>query len=895
MADVKDLLIRMSLDSSTFKRNIQDAKSELRTLKAEYKAVASSDDIGKAGASLLKNLQEQKTAAEALVTQYDKGIESLRRQLDQATPGSQKAQQLTKQIQQLEKGLADARTQVNGLQQDIDGVTLDNFISKAESVASTFMSLKLGFGDLLDGFGDAADSADSAFVSREAAFTQATKNVEDIHQTQEDLDALNRSLRTMTTVIPQTYQDLSALMGVGATLGVPYENLEEFTRVMAKLNVATNVQGETGAQLLAQLLNITEKDYGNVDRAGAALTALGNNSATTEQAILEMAQRAATGLSAVGMGLDDILALSAAINSVGINAEAGGSSVSKLAVKMDEAAKVGAENISMLLGAYGGGGDFSSIYELYAFLDSQPSATGWKSYADSLGMTMADTKKLMNSALAAERFSQAMGMTVDEFAAGWNQDAASQMLSFFRTLGGMDGTEAGENMLWTMDQLGITEIRQSNMVRALAGNWELYARMLGIGREAYEENIALDNEAQRAFSTTESQRIMNANKQENAMEAMGKTVTAMRQPFDDFFADMKQGFAEMPELVQAFAAGTAEALGTLGDALKTAGDLSYSVVSIANAVKGLESTAVGRNLLIKMGLMSKAVAGGAGAALILGGTAALGNAIDTAGTERQFGALNRVEENYLDYMQQTADERTARMQEMMNRFYEGVLDFEAEDDEMRDRTQIMKAAFRQYANELLEAAPDLDFWKLLPREIDLSNGLDPAEIENIISRMDMASDWMDLGNEAVTSLAQGIKDREAEAQSAATDMGAAIPAGMAEGIYANIDQAVAAAEAMAAQVEEAMRVDLDIHSPSGVARSLGAYFAEGFAQGLEGGVARVERSMDRLASAVTPRLDGSGNPVSRNVNVTLALDGRTLAQSLAPLMDTALGDLNWDM
>ena len=41
MANVRDLLIRMSLDTATFKRNIADAKGELRTLKSEFKAVSS--------------------------------------------------------------------------------------------------------------------------------------------------------------------------------------------------------------------------------------------------------------------------------------------------------------------------------------------------------------------------------------------------------------------------------------------------------------------------------------------------------------------------------------------------------------------------------------------------------------------------------------------------------------------------------------------------------------------------------------------------------------------------------------------------------------------------------------------------------------------------------------
>ena len=429
MADVRDLLIRMTLDTSTFKTNIADAKRELKTLKSEYRAISASDDIGQGGEKLLSNLREQKTAAEALVKEYQTGIEEIRAKLNTVPAGSQAASQMQSQVQTLEDGLANAQAQVATLQSQIDGIRLDTFITHAETVASTLSNLRLGLGEVFDAAGRAADSADTANVSREAAFTSATKNVEDTHQTQADLDALNDGLREMTTRIPQTYQELAALLEAGATLGVAYDDLTKFTEVMAKLNVATNVDGKGGAMGMAQFVNITEKDYANIDRLGSTLVELGNNSATTEQNILDMAQNAATGLNAVGMSAQDILAVSAALNSVGIEAQAGGSAVSRLAIEMDKAAK-------------------------------------------------ADPEK-------AAKFGAAMGQTAEEFSRAWNEDSASQMLAFFRALGEMDGSE-GENMLLWMDDLGIKEIRQSNMVRALSGNWELYARMLGLARNAYE-------------------------------------------------------------------------------------------------------------------------------------------------------------------------------------------------------------------------------------------------------------------------------------------------------------------------------------------------------------------------------------------------------------------------
>lgn len=285
------------------------------------------------------------------------------------------------------------------------------------------------------------------------------------------------------------------------------------------------------------------------------------------------------------------------------------------------------------------------------------------------------------------------------------------------------------------------------------------------------------------------------------------------------------------------------------------------------------------------------------------------------------------------------------MQTMLAGFSQGIKDYEDADDFEADWLESLKNAFRTSANDLLREAPDLNFWKLVKNQAYFSDGLDEAEIEKIIGSVELGETWMNLANEAVTSLAQSIQAREAELQAAAAETGQQIDAGLAagvdqnaadpaasaeaaargvisgaesalgvqspskvfygiglnvdaglaEGIFAGADQAIAAAQWLAGEIENTMRAALDIHSPSGVARMMGGFFAEGFAQGIENGVSRVEKSMDRLSRAVTPRLDGNGNPVSRSVHVTVNMDGKAMAQALAPLMDTALGDLNWDM
>ena len=839
MADVRDLLIRMTLDTSTFKTNIADAKRELKTLKSEYRAISASDDIGQGGEKLLSNLREQKTAAEALVKEYQAGIEEIRAKLNAVPAGSQAASQMQSQVQTLENGMARAQEQVEILQNQINGIRLDTFITHAETVASTLSNLRLGLGEVFDAAGRAADSADTANVSREAAFISATKNVEDTHQTQEDLDALNTALREMSTNIPQTYQQLAALMGVGATLGVPYENLIAFTEVMAKLNTATNVDGEAGAQAMAQFLNITDKGYDNLGRLGSVLTELGNNSATTEQAILEMSHRAATGLAAVGMTSTDILAVSAAINSVGIEAQAGGSAISKLGITMDKAANVGGQQIQRLLDAWGDDtGRIQSIYDLYTLLDAMPSQDGWKNFAYSLGMTASDTKALMNSALAAERFSKAMGMTVDEFSRGWNTDSANQMLSFFRALGEMDGTDESENMLWTMDQLGIREIRQSNMVRALAGNWELYARMLTLGRDAYADNVALENEANRAFSTNESRRVMNQNKEQNALEKMGQTVTEMRKPWEDFFGDLQQWYADWPTWAQTAVGAAAEGAKNLGGLLEGAGKAAFSILSISKAIKEIEQSTLGAALLKRLAAAGGAVAGAAATvlpgALFIGGSMELGRQMNNAYTEETFGGANAAIERTGELLD-TAGGKMTRLQELFQTFAE------ATNEDNPDWLTNMQTAWDQYGDELLAMFPEL--------QKDVHDNMD-------------AFDWMILGSHAVEQLAAGVDAEKQGLYDSGYAAGLGLETGLAQGIYDGLDSALAAAGYAAGQIEEALYAGLS-----------------GYAAPASG----------QSAPAGGGQKGQNASPQPQTAHITINMDGRTMAQALTPIMDQVMG------
>lgn len=103
-----------------------------------------------------------------------------------------------------------------------------------------------------------------------------------------------------------------------------------FTEVMVNLGESTNLSAEEAASALAKFANITGMSADDYERLGSVIVDLGNNFATTEADIVNMAMRLASTGEITGLSQSQMMAVATALNSVGIEAEAGGSAFSKL-------------------------------------------------------------------------------------------------------------------------------------------------------------------------------------------------------------------------------------------------------------------------------------------------------------------------------------------------------------------------------------------------------------------------------------------------------------------------------------------------------------------------------------------------------------------------------------
>jgi len=305
----------------------------------------------------------------------------------------------------------------------------------------------------------------------------------------QELTAYGEAIKSMAEEIPLTTTELAGISEVAGQLGISgSENLLAFTDVMAKLGTATNMTSETAATMLAQFANITSMPTDQYSNLGSTIVDLGNNFATSESAITEMAQGMAAAATNAGIAEPEILALATAASSVGIEAAAGSTSWAQLIAKIQTAVETGED------------------------LDK------WATVA---------------------------GVSADEFKTAWG-DNATNAINMFIT--GMKRTsDEGTSMIATLKDLGIVEIRQQRLVQSLANADGLLAKAITKGNAAWEENIALNKEAATRFQTTESKMQLLNNKVANLKTTIGDQLAPAFNNVLDVLTQVIDGFNDFAE------------------------------------------------------------------------------------------------------------------------------------------------------------------------------------------------------------------------------------------------------------------------------------------------------------------------------------------------------------
>ena len=143
---------------------------------------------------------------------------------------------------------------------------------------------------------------------------------------------LKRQINELARELPITQQELSAIMETAGRLGIRGQGaLTAFTDATAKLTITTGIASEELSMLLGRLVNIMGIEVeSEMMKLADTVTHLGNNTATTEKALLNFATRMGGAGKLIGLTTPQVLGIAAAADSVGIKAERGGTAMTKI-------------------------------------------------------------------------------------------------------------------------------------------------------------------------------------------------------------------------------------------------------------------------------------------------------------------------------------------------------------------------------------------------------------------------------------------------------------------------------------------------------------------------------------------------------------------------------------
>lgn len=324
---------------------------------------------------------------------------------------------------------------------------------------------------------------------------------------------LGENFKEMSTQMPITANELAGIATTAGQLGIAQSNVEGFTTVMAKLATTTDLTADTAATMLAQFSNITGvTDY---DRLGSAVASLGDATATTASKVVEMSQGMAASASIAGMSSTDILAIAAAVGSLGIEAASGSTSMSTLISTLYKATETG-EKLD----------DFASV----------------------------------------------AGMSAEEFRTAWGENAVGALDAFIQ---GLNDTERnGRSAVVILDELGINNVRQTKAILGLASAGDLLSNTVAQANTAWTENTALTEKAAVMYNTTEAKMTMMQNAANNVKIAIGDALNPAMSTAYETATNLLQPIAEWIEKNPALVQGVTAFIGVLG--LATAGVVSYT-------------------------------------------------------------------------------------------------------------------------------------------------------------------------------------------------------------------------------------------------------------------------------------------------------------------------------
>lgn len=699
MANIGKLVATATLDIAPFQTNTKQLKTYMRGIDSSLKAVEKSisgqgskikglravyNETGQALKGYQSLLVQQSQKYNALKAEIGDFSTATAAQKDALIGAHTAMMDTAAKVSELQGRLQSLATEMNVFSRM--GSTMTNFGNTLQSVGGKMTGLgntmTVGVtAPIVAGVGAVVKSA----MSWESAFAGVKKTNDEVVDSNGNMvysyADLESGLRGLTAQLPASHEEIAGVAEAAGQLGIKSQDVVSFTKTMIDMGESTNLSAEDAASAIAKIANITGLTSDEYQRFGSSVVALGNNFATTESDIVSMANRLAASGTLAGLTNQEILGLATAMSSVGIEAEAGGTAMTQTLSAIESAVAAGGENL--------------------------------------------------------QKFATVAGESSEEFANKWKNKPVEAIQDFIRGLGKLD--EKGDSATMVLDDMGLSGVRQSNMLKSLALAADTMTGAVDLSNKAWSENTALTNEASTRYETTESKLKMLKNQVvDMAIDFGGPFVDALKngleasKPLIQTLSDMAKKFNELSPAQQqhimkwlAISAAAGPALSILGK-LTTGlgsmfkvfgsvnsgiGKLVVKLAPMASGLTGVESAAVGAtgaasNFGGAVGLLSNPlglVVGGAAA--LAGGLVVLANAKqhareeaqkygttlsgETKGALDQFGtAVTNTKiamTNFETGAVQSADNVKTAVADMMKQITQGAEDSKARIDELAQK------------------------------------------------------------------------------------------------------------------------------------------------------------------------------------------------------------------
>lgn len=494
--------IKYEADISGFKSNIQEAESKIKTLnnqlklnQAQLKGNSNSIELlGQRVEQLKEKYKEQTTVVENTRKEYEKAVEVYGENSTEAENLKNKLIQAETKQQSISNAIKETNNQLT-LQSEkfiTAGAKMQSFGDRATKIGDGLNKIGSKLSIISTGIATLAGATIKASVNYESAWTGVTKTVDG---TEEQMSQLREGILELSTQLPTAATEIAGVAENAGQLGIQTDNVLSFSKAMIDLGNSTNLTADEASSQLAKFANIMNMSQKDFEKLGSAIVDLGNNYATTEADIVNMAMRLAGAGHQVGMSEGQVLGLATALSSVGIEAEMGGSAISKAMVKMQNAVEQGGTKLDDVLKKTG-----MSLRDLE--LLSTNNSKDFKALADDIGMTSTELQQLIVAGTNLEDFAKVSGMTAEQFKKAWKEDASGALSAFIKGLG--DAENKGDSAITMLSEMGLTEVRLRDSLLRAANAGDLFNNAIKTGTKAWDENVALTNEASKRYETTES-------------------------------------------------------------------------------------------------------------------------------------------------------------------------------------------------------------------------------------------------------------------------------------------------------------------------------------------------------------------------------------------------------